>query len=385
MTRRMPRVVHVLEPDAPGCGPATRRVLAALQADDSVIVLGGRSAAEAVGDSGVAVTATVPVPLRNPRLAGRGLGRVLAALSPARIVAWSESALVAVVSAGTTAPVVGVVAALEPRSPRVEAWRREAAIVHPIGPEIGPALVRRGWRLGVTIAAADLPVRGDEQVDRRSTSARRASIRSRWGIEDERLVVAVTGDPTQGSDVSAAMTAAASAAVAGRGCCLVTDPMGSNAVAASHWLREGIGRFGGRPVGLVLDVRVRDPQAIAAGIDVAAQVDAPDAVAFTPPSIVDLRTWLACGVPVIASDRANAASVVRDRVDGRLLPPANRNAFIRVLMRLVDEPGLVTDMAHAAAATHGRGLPRRRPTWIWDPTDHSAGERSSEKPTAASR
>jgi glycosyltransferase involved in cell wall biosynthesis len=161
--------------------------------------------------------------------------------------------------------------------------------------------------------------------------------------------------------------------------------MGINAVASSQWLREGMGRFGGSPVGLVLDARVRDPRAIAAGVDVAAQVDFPDAVTFTPPSVVEMRTWLALGVPVVASDRANAASVVRDRVDGRLLPPANRNAFIRVLMRLVDEPGLVTDMAHAAAATHGRGLPIRRPNWIWDSRDHSAGGRSFENPMAASR
>lgn len=379
----MSRVVHVLEPDAPGCGPSTRRVLAALQADDAVVVIGGRAAADAVGDAGVVVTAAVPAPLRSPRLAGPAIRRALGSSAPDRIVAWSESALIAALSSGTTSEVVGIVGAIEPRAPRIEAWRRTTAIVHPIGPEIGPALARRGWRVGSTIAAADLPVRGTDHPDRRSS--RRASIRGQWGIDDDRLVIAVAGDPTHGSDVSAAMTAAASAAVAGRGCCLVADPMGINAVASSQWLREGMGRFGGSPVGLVLDARVRDPRAIAAGVDVAAQVDFPDAVTFTPPSVVEMRTWLALGVPVVASDRANAASVVRDRVDGRLLPPANRNAFIRVLMRLVDEPGLVTDMAHAAAATHGRGLPIRRPNWIWDSRDHSAGGRSFENPMAASR
>lgn len=383
MNRRMSRVVHVLEPDAAGCGPSTRRVLAALQDDDAVIVIGGRAAAEAAGDAGVAVTGTVPAPLRNPRLAGRAVRRALGSCPPDRIVAWSESAMVAALSSGTTVDVTGVVAGIEPRSPMIEAWRREAAIVHPIGPETGPALARRGWRLGSTIAAADLPVRGTDHPGRRA--ARRAAIREQWGIDDDRLVVAVAADPVHGSDVSAAMTGAASAAVAGRGCCLVADPEGINAVASSHWLREGVGRFGGRPVGLVLDARVRDPRSIAAGIDVVAQVDAPDAVSFTPPSVVELRAWLACGVPVIASDRANAASLVRDRVDGRLLAPGNRNAFIRVLMRLVDEPALVTDMAHAAAATHGRGVPMRRPGWIWDSGDQSAGGISFENPIAAPR
>ncbi|MAH65227.1 MAG: hypothetical protein CMJ27_02380 [Phycisphaerae bacterium] len=379
----MSRVVHVLEPDAPGCGPSTWRVLADLQSDDAVFVLGGRAAVKAVGDAGVVVTASVPTPLRTPRLAGRAVRRALVGCSPDRIVAWSESALVAALSSGTTTEVVGVVAAVEPRSPVIETSRREVAAVHPIGSETGPALVRRGWRLGSTIAAADLPVRGTDHPDRRH--ARRASIRGQWGIDDDRLVVAVTTDPVHGSDVSAAMTAAASAAVAGRGLCLVADPAGINAVASSHWLREGVGRFGGAPVGLVLDARVRDPKSIAYGIDVAAQVDFAPAVTFTPPSVVELRTWLACGVPVVASDRPNAASLVRDRVDGRLLPPGDRNAFVRVLTRLVDEPGLVTDMAHAAAATHGRGLPVRRPRWLSNSEDQSAGESSPENPIAASR
>ena len=379
----MSRVVHVLDPDAPGCGPCTWRVLATLQSDDAVIVIGGRAAAEAVGDAGVAVTAVVPKPLRSPRLAGPGVRRVLGSYSVDRIVAWSESALVAARSSGTAAEVVGVVAAIERRSPRIEAWLRDRAIVHPIGTEIGPVLARRGWRLGFTIAAADLPVRGTDRPDRRAK--RRESIRGQWGIDDDRLVVAVTGDPVQGSDVSAALTAAASAAVAGRGLCLVAEPGGVNAIAASKWLREGIGRFGGRPVGLVLDARVRDPRAIASGIDVAAQVDADRTVACTPPSVVEMRTWLACGVPVIASDRPNAASLIRDRVDGRLLPAGDRNAFVRVFIRLVDEPGLVADMAHAAAAAHGRGRPVRRPDWISNSADQSVEESSPENPMAASR
>ncbi|MDG1977169.1 MAG: hypothetical protein P8I44_01245 [Phycisphaerales bacterium] len=379
----MPRVVHVLEPDAPGCGPSTWSVLAALQSDDAVIVIGGERAAEGVVGAGASVTAAVPAPLRNPRLAGPAIGRALRSCPPDRVVAWSESALVAVLASGTTAEVVGVVAAIESRPPMIEAWRREAATVHPVGPETGPELARRGWRLGSIIDAADLPVRGPDHPDRRQT--RRESIRGQWGIDDDRLVVAVTGDPRHGSDVSSAMTAAASAAVAGRGLCLVADPAGVHAVASSRWLREGIGRFGGRPVGLVLDARVRDPRAIASGIDIAAQVDRIGATSFTPPSTVELRTWLACGVPVIASDRPNAASLIRDRVDGRLLAPGDRNAFVRVFMRLVDEPGLVTDMAHAAAATHGRGIPVRRPDWLANAEAQSVVASSPENPIAASR
>ena len=383
MVRRMPRVVHVLEPDDPGCGPSTWRVVAALQSEDSVLVLGSRSASQAVGDAGVAVTSVVAPPLRTPRLAGPAIRRAFAAASPDRVVAWSESALVAMLSSGLKSEMVGVIGAIGSPEPVIERWRRDVARVHPIGPEPGPALVRRGWRLASTIAASELPVHGTDHPDRRR--AHRKSIRGQWGIHDDRLVVAVSGDPVDGSDVYAAMTAAASAAVAGRGLCLVADPAAPNAIASSQWLREGIGRFGGRPVGLVLDARVRDPRSIAAGVDLAAQVDPCTGVELVPPSLIDLRTWLACGVPVVASDRPNAASLIRDRVDGRLLPPGDRNAFIRVLMRLVDDPDLRTDMAHAAAATHGRGLPIRRPAWMADAGDQPTGEKDAANATAASR
>ncbi|MDG2020638.1 MAG: hypothetical protein P8J59_01670 [Phycisphaerales bacterium] len=366
----MSRTAHVLDPAAPGCGVSLCDALSILQEDDAVVILGGRERAREAVERGIVVENEVPVPLGAPRLASPPLARVLRSLIAmpgrgpiGRIMAWSESALVATLGADHGVPVVGQIAAVSGRPPRIEPWRRRRARVHPIGPEIGPVLARRGWRVGEARSAIDFPM--PDVTHRCERRADRAGIRRQWGVErTNELVVAMSADPPSSSALSTVLTAVATAGVAGRGLTLVADPASGQAMASSRRLIESEGRLGGEAVRLVLDERVRDPRMVAPAVDVVVTMDRTDADAYPPVSVLALRAWLACGVPLIASDRRNPASLLEDGVDGRLLPMGDRNALIQVLMRMVDEPVLAVDMGHAAAARHGRGLVSGRPDWL---------------------
>jgi hypothetical protein len=220
--------------------------------------------------------------------------------------------------------------------------------------------------------------------------ADRALIRGQWGVRrSEELVVAVSADPPSSTSLTMSLTAAATAGVAGRGMTLIADPASGQAMAASKQFVDGESRLGGKPVRLVLDERVRDPRFVAPAVDVVVTVDRSDDLPYPPMSVLALRAWLACGVPLIASDRRNAASLVEDGVDGRLIPTGERNALIRVLMRMVDEPSLVVDMGHAAAARHGRGLISGRPDWFrisdYELEGRPSAGMDSENAIAASR
>ncbi len=62
-----------------------------------------------------------------------------------------------------------------------------------------------------------------------------------------------------------------------------------------------------------------------------------------------LTEAFAAGTPVIASDIAGYRDVVRDGVDGVLVPPADPTALAEALRDLYDEPGQRNEMARAAA------------------------------------
>jgi glycosyltransferase involved in cell wall biosynthesis len=56
---------------------------------------------------------------------------------------------------------------------------------------------------------------------------------------------------------------------------------------------------------------------------------------------------MAAGVPVVASDIAGYREVVRDGVDGLLVPPHDANALAAAIRRVLSEPGLASTLAAA--------------------------------------
>jgi phosphatidylinositol alpha-mannosyltransferase len=67
---------------------------------------------------------------------------------------------------------------------------------------------------------------------------------------------------------------------------------------------------------------------------------------------------MAAGVPVVATDIPGYREVVRDGVEGLLVPPDDANALAAALRRVLDEPGLAS-----ALGTAGR---ERARTYSWD-------------------
>ena len=63
-----------------------------------------------------------------------------------------------------------------------------------------------------------------------------------------------------------------------------------------------------------------------------------------------LTEAFAAGTPVVASDIAGYRDVVRDGVDGVLVPPADAQALAEALRDMWEEPARRAEMAHAAAA-----------------------------------
>jgi glycosyltransferase involved in cell wall biosynthesis len=57
---------------------------------------------------------------------------------------------------------------------------------------------------------------------------------------------------------------------------------------------------------------------------------------------------LACGTPVVASAQGGLAEVVRDGVDGLLVPPGDAGALGRMLVRAVDDGPLLARLARGA-------------------------------------
>jgi phosphatidylinositol alpha-mannosyltransferase len=56
---------------------------------------------------------------------------------------------------------------------------------------------------------------------------------------------------------------------------------------------------------------------------------------------------MAAGVPVVASDIPGYDEVVRDGLDGLLVPPRDPDALAAAVRRVLDEPSLASDLARA--------------------------------------
>jgi glycosyltransferase involved in cell wall biosynthesis len=53
---------------------------------------------------------------------------------------------------------------------------------------------------------------------------------------------------------------------------------------------------------------------------------------------------MACGVPVIATSTGGIPEVVRDRIDGILIPPGNADELAKAIIRMIENPGLREEM-----------------------------------------
>ncbi len=362
-------IVDVLDPGSPGVDTTLLRSLAARRGGCRAVVLGDRRAAASAESLGVDVLANLPMPAMVPALAGPGLRRCLRSCGVARIATWSERGLVAAIRAGQPADGIhATVLAVTGRPPWIEPWRRAYCPVHPVGPDLGPVLFRRGWTLGEPI-----------RLDSFSPGVSSPPSEPLGWRDGDRLTVAIHLEPVEAIDLPRSFRAVAAAAVAGRRFTVVLPACGSRGRAEAQWLRDANPAFSGPNVNLIVDDRVRSPELAGAEIDVAIGVAKRGAMAGG--SMLAVRSWLAHGVPVVVTRSLAVEGVVEDGVDGRLVAPEDRNAVTSALLRLADDPELLAGMRHAAAARHSSVPLLSGTPWRWS----QAGGSMAKNRDAASR
>ena len=339
--------LEILDPGSPGVDVALLRTVAARSRRGRAVVLGSPTDAAMVRAEGFQIAARVAVSGGSPRGWSAGLGRTLDRLGPVGAVrTWSEPALVAALGAcGDRVRIDASIAAVSARPPALEPWLRRRVAVRAIGEDLGPRLFRRGWRPGPTRSLASLP-----------TAQLPSEPRRRRRRDRDDLVVAVAGCPHDAMDARLVLMAAASAVVAGRAMTVVLSPGRTDWRDLGRWACGMVEASASGRLRLVVDARVEDPRIAGADVDLAVLPVRPQRLGDA--SLLTARAWLASGVPVVGATTRGLERLVDDGVDGRLLAAGDRNALSRALLRVADDPSLLEDMSHAAAARHGA----RRPT-----------------------
>lgn len=195
--------------------------------------------------------------------------------------------------------------------------------------ELARDLVRDGYR-NVEVLARGVDTRLFNP-DRRSRELRQS-----WNATDATLIVAYVGRLAAEKNLS-----------------LVTDAFA--AIAASHTDAKLL--FVGDGPSLPA-LKRRHPQHLYAGLrrgeDLAAHYASADLFLF--PSLTEtfgnvVPEALASGLGVIAFDCAAAADLIKDGLNGRNVPAADRRAFVAAATDLASDSGQLTDLRRRAAAS----------------------------------
>jgi len=372
--------IQLIDPGSPGVDDALLESLGLAGRFARTIVMGTPAEARRIERFGGVVVGRVPTgPIltrTDAWLAGRRLRTLLDRVAPggdAAVQSWSEAALVVALHAGVPASdleasilaVAGPGIAAPTLVRLVGSTARDQVEVRPVGPELGPILSRRGWRVGPMIEVDDL--QPFLAPPRRDPSDRPDAV-IRFGLCDSPAAIA---------DLRLVTSAIATLAVSGHEVELVISPETPGWREEARWI-DGVSRAVSGP-----KPRVRiDP-----GIDRSAGGDVElHAVLCTGPrdsggigSLLGLRRWLAAGVPAIVTDGPAVRRLVQDGVDARVVPRGDRNAVVRAMIRFAADTDLRREMGHAAAARHASKVMRS-----FDVGDQASGSFAAS-PRAASR
>jgi glycosyltransferase involved in cell wall biosynthesis len=177
----------------------------------------------------------------------------------------------------------------------------------------------------------------------------RKAARARMHLPEKALVAGTLGrfDPQKGMDLL--VRAAAEPVLAERGAVVVVSGYGPE--------EEALRRLGRR-------LRLGPGRLRFAGYQEAAEAYLPALDLFVCPSrwegfgLVVVEA-MACGLPVVASAVDSLPELVRDGVEGRLVPPEDPQALARVTAELLSDPAALRRMGAAARARAGAfGLDR---------------------------
>jgi glycosyltransferase involved in cell wall biosynthesis len=366
------RVLHLIDPASPGGGACTLRLLAEpLQRlrsiDQDVIVLGGRRHVDLARRCGVEPIGMITPPARLPVLSHRALRGVLDVREGSAgrydvIHAWTlPSAMLATAAAPdhrrvatlTVGPVSGLAA-------RIMTNLLEH---HPMPLLAASSAVEQEYRsLGIDEQRlAVLPPATNPQS---AWSTPRETLRRRWGVNDQTLVVGLLSEPVCWADARVAINVVSRAVATGRAVRLVLHHSAARRAEAERWARD-LGHDGI----MIVDDDVAEPWRVVPGLDAAMLIGgdlnsmdlrgtgSPFAIItgggrrLRPmPGIMPLLWAMSAGVPVVAEASDAVRDVIEDGRTGLLVNQHDINAGADRLCRLFDDSTIAGRIGTAARA-----------------------------------
>ncbi len=297
------RILHLIDPAAPGGGPCTLKLLA-----ETLTRVGGRHDVLIAGTTdhlalarrcGLTPLGRIRAPLNRPTLARSAIRRVLRHRERRGgrydlIHAWTTSAAASVVRVTPRRPVLA----------------SAVAGSRTVGSDLR-VIARRGVPLLATTTATcdrllgaayppDLVTVLPPAVDPASIAMEhRRLVRDSWGVDETTFVVAHLGEPGPTADGDHALLAAARAALTGKDFRIVIQHRAAAPSKHVMLLRAGLTDL------IVVDDRVSEPWRVVAGLDAAFTLHRPPRRdERRSPELPGPLLWaMAAGVPVIAEQR----------------------------------------------------------------------------------
>jgi len=354
------RVLHLIEPGAPGGGGCVLRLLAEPLArlrsvEQDVIILGTRAHADLAARCGVDVTGVLTPPVGHAALARRALTRTMRIYERAHgrydvIHAWTpQSAMLATMAAAdhprlatfNVGPVSGFTTQL------LMMLLEE----HGMPLMVASSAVEREFRsLGVRpdLLSVLPPAINPESVDLTD----RAELRRQWEVDDQTFVIGLLSEPVNWADARTAMNIAARVTATGRTVRLVMHHGATRRAEAERWAA----RHGHRDL-MIVDDAVAEPWRVVRGLDAALVIGgelnsmdlsgtgSPFAMLtgggrrLRPlPGLLPLLWVMSAGVPVIAEASDAVSDVIEDGQNGLLVGAGDMNAVCDRIIRIYDDP-----------------------------------------------
>ena len=266
------RVLHVIDPQSPGGGACTLRLLAdltaAMPAWDHRAVIAGRADHRTLARRcGVSVIGAIPAPVGRSgvRLAARALRSVLAAYEEAHgsfdlMQAWTIASAHAAREATSRRPLlatiqVGPVDEAERRALRRFAFSGGTLIVATSSSSAGECLDFGVPRNSVVRVPAGVRLQ-------RTSQCSRAELRKSWNARDHEFLVGLISQPSTWSDVRMALAIVAPLMAVPHPIRLVAFPDASRRVQAMRWIRRL-----DWPEHIILDDDLAEPWRVVHGLD----------------------------------------------------------------------------------------------------------------------
>jgi len=353
------KVLHLIDPHAPGGGACTLRLLAeALErlrsVHQDVLLLGNRAHRDLAQRCGVNPIGLICPPLNHPALARGAVARTIGAREAAQgrydlIHAWTpQSAIVAVMAAPQRPRIVtlavGPVSGIETQVVSMLMDRHATPVL------ASSSAVRREYlSLGLDRRLMSVlpPAVNPESVE----SEDRAALRRRWGIPGQAFVIGSLSEPTNWVDARTAISVVTRVAATGREVRLLLHHSAARRVEAERWAA----RLELRSL-MVMDDAAAEPWRVVSGLDAALlfggelnSMDLSDLgsplAALTGggrrlrpmPGIMPLLWAMSAAVPVIAEASDAVKDAVVDGQSGLLVDQGDVNAAADRIIRVHDD------------------------------------------------